>query len=342
MPRVVHPSQRIYNARIKLGMTRLQLAQKLGVTQQSISGWELRTHRIRRKHLLALMDALPGLDLSNDTEALVVRCQSNASAENKPKTAGQIIKTARLALGLSQEEVAASLGITSAFFSDFERGKPVVPRKYIGALKNILPNMDVKSLWPAVAREANPIITNDDCAIQIFSEIILAHAGSVVVFGSMSAGVVNKGIMDSLSRFLQIRKNHIDFIIPFETEDAFASETQIQAKRIATIKQILSGNNDDLTARVGFYSPASFECVTTTQVSSLNRLLYPFTTTLLFEPKINSATQTGLVSASADFEGTRGKNVWLRPSSDSLGKISSLLKSTLWSRRRDKFLIKLS
>jgi len=55
-----------------------------------------------------------------------------------PGDLGEVVRTVRLSHGLSQDELAAQLGVTQRYLSELERGRPkILDERYLGVLARL-------------------------------------------------------------------------------------------------------------------------------------------------------------------------------------------------------------
>ena len=119
-------SEKIQEARSKAGLTQQQLADKLGVSQQYIGIYESGKRQPKIQTLQKIADAL-GVPV---TEFL--------DEELTSMTTGERIRKARLRADMTQEQLAALLGVDRATISKYESGIIDPPTSQMNRIADLL------------------------------------------------------------------------------------------------------------------------------------------------------------------------------------------------------------
>ena len=106
-------SQKLKELRKKQGLTQLELAERLFVSRQAISGWEAGTSRPSTENLQSLsrLFNIPLETLLDDYNLFLRKGQ------------GEQIKTIRTKLGLTQREYADKLGVSLGNLKQWEQNR---------------------------------------------------------------------------------------------------------------------------------------------------------------------------------------------------------------------------
>jgi|GEM_PF-1985785 hypothetical protein len=278
---------------------------------------------------------------------------------------GQLLRAARLAAGLTQGQVADKLHIKFQHLSGYERNWLRIPEKRLADLVKVLPTLKNEQLQEAWALASDPVIRDDLAAARQSERLIAGRRGTLVVFGGSKVGMAPPALLGSWRKFLRREGNQIIFIVPPLNESAVfraqgVPESQTpngevlslpraagQRKDLTCVLEIqgkLVGKNVGAKRRVEFYAPifpsnGYQNKGVRARLQDLNRLLHPLTTTILFEPEDNSLPRSGLIRTQVGLnKPSKGKYIWIRASSDFLGRLSSLLRVTLWAHDRDKLM----
>lgn len=119
-------SEKIREARSKAGLTQQQLADKLGVRHNSISSWENGVNSISIENLQKIADALD------------VPVAEFLDEELTSMTTGERIRKARLRADMTQEQLAALLGVDRATISKYESGIIDPPTSQMNRIADLL------------------------------------------------------------------------------------------------------------------------------------------------------------------------------------------------------------
>ena len=119
-------SEKIQEARSKAGLTQQQLADAIGTTMQNISQYErgIRTPKIKALQKIA--------------DALGVPVAEFLDEELTSMTTGERIRKARLRAGVTQEQLAALLGVDRATISKYESGIIDPPTSQMNRIADLL------------------------------------------------------------------------------------------------------------------------------------------------------------------------------------------------------------
>ena len=106
-------SQKLKELRKKQGLTQLELAERLFVSRQAISGWEAGTSRPSTENLQSLsrLFNIPLETLLDDYNLFLRKGQ------------GEQIKTIRTKLGLTQKQYADKLGVSLGSLKQWEQNR---------------------------------------------------------------------------------------------------------------------------------------------------------------------------------------------------------------------------
>jgi transcriptional regulator with XRE-family HTH domain len=144
--------QRLSTARVALGLTQLQLAVRAGVHARTVAGLERgATQRPHQDTVRRLARAL-GVSLTwlQTGQAMPAPTHDHAGTRFSMAVAsdpqiGHRLRTARLAWGLSQEQLSARSGVSAHAIGLIERGQ--VTRLRFGTLIALTNALDIEPSW---------------------------------------------------------------------------------------------------------------------------------------------------------------------------------------------------
>ena len=129
------PGERLEAARRRLGLTRRELAAKVGLDEGSICRWARGGRQpspwmaARTESILQDLDGLHPRSTARPTYFDLSRWRRTPPTGSKPRTLGERIRERRLELGLSQAQLGRLFGVGRATIYRWESGKAPPPRR---------------------------------------------------------------------------------------------------------------------------------------------------------------------------------------------------------------------
>ncbi len=142
---------RLLDARERLGLTRAQLARRVGTAWEVVAQWETGECQPRPRTISAIAAAV-GMTTS---DLYQTSCDATLAERRK-------------AAGLNQTDIASALGVTRATVSQWERGTRAVPARHRGAYNHLLgiddagtEHLQAGGAGPPVSHELKDVVVTD-------------------------------------------------------------------------------------------------------------------------------------------------------------------------------------
>lgn len=280
-------------------------------------------------------------------------------ADNKEM--GRLLHDARKMVGRTQRSLAELLGIKHQQLSAWERGVERIPPSRIQELVKYLPHFEFQDseAIQEIEAESQSLYFDDEKATKEFERLIASREGNITVLSGKELGILKPKIVEAAAQFLHGQENRMTFIFGAFGKDVIAWSQAAKASwllpferptedyELIHLRHAISRGDSDISERISFYclkSPLE-NCnrEENLQRHYLNRLLFPLTVMMVFEPKLEGTPRVGFLFSRNGFGLTeRSQGAWFRLTSDFLGSVSSLLKAIITTNRASPLLQDLS